>query len=220
MKLLLFITIVCFGSCVQAQQPDSVTIEVSQEIDSLPPTQTHRFLKAYRKFIRAQVEEKTLFKLGAVPQLGYAGYVGPAYGLQTELGVEHKVVPALSVLASLRTHYVHMGNQFDEVTMRGMLAGRWYYAQNRRMRSGKSANNFSNQYLTLQTSQYVLSRRRMTPTGDVQPLNADNWVGLGFGIQRRLGRLGYIDWTIGPAYAISHPNRFALSTSVYIGLGL
>ena len=78
MKLLLFITIVCFGSCVQAQQPDSVTIEVSQEIDSLPPTQTHRFLKAYRKFIRAQVEEKTLFKLGAVPQLGYAGYVGPA----------------------------------------------------------------------------------------------------------------------------------------------
>ena len=113
-----------------------------------------------------------------------------------------------------------MGNQFDEVTMRGMLAGRWYYAQNRRMRSGKSANNFSNQYLTLQTSQYVLSRRRMTPTGDVQPLNADNWVGLGFGIQRRLGRLGYIDWTIGPAYAISHPNRFALSASVYIGLGL
>lgn len=220
MKLLLLIAIVCFGSCVQAQQPDSVKTEISQEMDSLQPDPTHRFLKAYRKFIRAQVEEKTLFKLGAVPELGYAGYVGAVYGLQTELGVEHKLMPALSVLASLRTHYGHMGNQFDEVTMRGTLAGRWYYAQNRRMRTGKSANNFSNQYLTLQASQHILSRKRMKQTGEVESLDADNWVGIGFGVQRRLGRFGYLDWTIGPAYAVSRPNRFVLSASVYIGLGL
>lgn len=220
MKSLLLIALFGTGLCVQAQQPDSAKTETSQELDSLQHAPTQRFVKAYRKFIRAQVEEKTLFKLGAVPELGYAGYVGAVYGLQAELGVEQKLVPALSVLASLRTRYRHVGNQFDEVTLRGTLAGRWYYAQNRRMRTGKSANNFSNQYLTLQGSQYLLSRKQMKQTGEVQSLDADNWVGIGFGVQRRLGRFGYIDWTIGPAYAVNRPHRFAVSASIYIGLGL
>ncbi|RZM26576.1 MAG: hypothetical protein EOO88_16515, partial [Pedobacter sp.] len=106
--------------------------EITEEIDSLRPRPTRRFIKAYQKFIRAQVEETTLIKIGALPQFGYAGYVGPAYGVSTQVGVERKLIPALSLLAVVHTNYARLGNFSEEVTMRGVLAGRWYYAQNRR----------------------------------------------------------------------------------------
>lgn len=223
MKALLILTLLsaCLG--VQAQQSDSSRIATTQEVDSLRPQPTRRFVKAYRKFIQAQVEETTLIKIGALPQFGYAGYVGPAYGVSTQVALERKLVPALSVLVALQTNYQRLGSLSEEVTMRGVLAGRWYYAQNRRMSKGLSANNFSNQYLTLQTSQSLLSRARILATGENYALNANDYISLGYGIQRRLGRFGYIDWNIGPGYTLNnranYSSRFTINVSFSIGLG-
>ena len=206
-------------------QSDSVRTDtqVTQEMDSLRPDPTRRFVKAYRKFIQAQVEEKTLIKIGALPQFGYAGYVGPAYGVSTQVAIEHKLVPALSVLVNLQTNYQRLGSVSEGVTMRSVLAGRWYYAQNRRMRSGLSANNFSNQYLTIEASRFVLSRSRLLATGERYSSQANDYISLAYGIQRRLGRLGYIDWNIGPGYVLNnranYSSRFVISASFSIGLG-
>ena len=191
MKAIFLLTLLSVCFAVHAQRPDSLRTQVTKEIDSLQsqPT-TRRFIKAYRKFIQAQVEEKTLIKIGALPQFGYAGYVGPAYGVSTQVGIEHKLVPALSVLAALHTNYARLGNFSREVTMRSVLAGRWYYAQNRRMRSGLSANNFSNQYLTIQTNRSLLSRGRLLTTDELYTIRANDYVSLSYGIQRRLGQLG------------------------------
>ena len=136
----------------------------------------------YCKFIRAQVEEKTLIKIGVLPQFGYAGYVGPAYGVFTQVGIEHKLVPALSVLAVIHTNYTRLGSLSEELRMRGVLAGRWYYAQNRRMRAGLSANNFSNQYLTIQTSRPLLNCARLLATGERYMLEANDYVSVGYGV--------------------------------------
>lgn len=193
-------------------------------MDSLQPRPTRRFVKAYQKFIRAQVEEKTLIKIGALPQFGYAGYVGPAYGVSTQLGVEHKLIPAISVLVALHTDYQHLGSLSEEVRLRGVLAGRWYYAQNRRIRAGLSANNFSHQYLTIQTSRSLLSRARLLATGESYALKASDYVSIGYGVQRRLGRFGYVDWNVGPGYVVdnrtNYTSRFTLNVSFSIGLGL
>lgn len=206
-------------------QTDSVRTDtqVTQEVDSLRPQPTRRLIKAYQKFIRAQVEEKTLIKVGALPRFGYAGYAGPAYGVSTQVGVEHKLVPALSVLVALQTNYGRLGGLSEELRMRGTVAGRWYYAQNRRMKAGLSANNFSSQYLTIQASQALLSRARLLSTGESYALKADNYLSLGYGIQRRMGRLGYVDWNIGPGYILNsstdYSSRFTINVSFSIGLG-
>jgi len=152
MKALLLFILLSTAWCVQAQQPDSSRTQITEERDALRSQPPRRFVKAYRKFIQAQVEKKTLVKIGGLPKFGYAGYVGLAYGFLGQVAVEHKLVPALSVMAALQTNYDRLGNVSDEVRMRAVLVGRWHYAQNRRMRASLSANNFSNQYLTIQTS--------------------------------------------------------------------
>lgn len=208
-------------------QTDSVRTSYDEETtrnDTSAQRSGSRFVRAYRKFIRAQVEETTLITIGALPRFGYAGYVGPAYGVSTQVGIEQKLVPALSVLAVVRTNYARLGSFSEEVTMRGVLAGRWYYAQNRRMRAGLSANNFSNQYLTIQTSHPLLSRGRLLTTGETYALKANDYVSLGYGVQRRLGRFGYMDWNIGPGYLLNNrtdfSSRFTINVSFSVGLGL
>lgn len=224
MKTLLLLIFLSTCLDIQAQQADSSQTQVTQETDSLRPQPTRRFVKAYRKFIQAQVEEKTLVKIGALPKFGYAGYVGPAYGFLGQVAVEHKLVPALSVMAALQTNYDRLGNVSDEVQMRAVLAGRWYYAQNRRMRAGLSANNFSNQYLTIQGSRSLMSRARLLATGERYSLQANDYMSIGFGFQRRLGRFGYLDYNIGPGYVLNnrrdYSSRFTINMSFSIGLGL
>ena len=224
MRAIILLTLLSAYLSAHAQRVDSSQNQITQEIDSLRPQPTRRFVKAYRMFIQAQVEQRTLIRIGAVPTFGYAGYVGPAYGVLTQVGVEHKLVPALSVLAVIHTNYTRTGSLSEELKMRGVLAGRWYYAQNRRMRAGLSANNFSNQYLTIQTSRPLLNRARLLTTGEGYALKANDYVSVGYGFQRRLGRLGYIDWNVGPGYSlnnrIGYSSRFVINAGFSIGLGL
>lgn len=220
MRVTLILIWLCIGWGVQAQQTDTLRTEITEEADSLRPRPTRQFVKVYRKFIRAQVEEKTLIKLGATPIFGYAGYVGPVYGIRSELAVERKLVPAVSVMGALRMVYSHLGNFSEEISAKGLLGARWYYAQNNRIRAGKSANNFSNQYVTIQVSQPLLNQARLKTTGERYAPAITGGIGIGWGAQRRLGRLGYLDWNIGPAVLTTQKPTLTINTSLYIGLGL
>lgn len=203
-------------------QTDSVRTTYAEEVDQRDiSTQRSgsRFVKAYRKFIREQFEETTLIKLGALPQWGYGkgdhGYVG----FNSEIAVEQKLIPAVSVLTRLWTYYRNFGSYGRDVSVSGQLAGRWYYSISRRIREGKSANNFSNQYFMLQTNLPLYTA--YTRLGD--PLVAQSpfaWSGLAWGSQRRLGKWGYADINIGLGYPLRAPARLVLSGSLMIGVGL
>jgi len=61
-------------------------------------------------------------------------------------------------------------------------------------------------------------------TGERYSLQANDYLSLGYGFQRRLGRFGYVDYTIGPGYVLNnrmdHSSRFTINMSFRIGLGL
>lgn len=203
-------------------QTDSVRTEYVEETarnDTSAQRSGSRFLKVYRQFIRAQVEETTLLKIGAIPEWGFnkndRGYVG----FTSEVGVEQKLIPAFSVLAAVRTHYRNFGTYGRDVTTNARVAGRWYYGINRRIREGKSANNFSNQYVMWQTNLplYAGQSKLSDPT---TALTGYAWTGLALGAQRRLGRLGYTDVNFGMGYPLRALGSVVLSGSVIIGFGL
>ena len=210
-------------SVLSAQgQSDSVRITYGQETsrnDTSVQRSGSRFLKAYHKFIRAQVEETTLIKIGALPEWGYGkndqGYVG----FNSEIAVEQKLIPALSVLAQLRTHYRNFGSYGRDVSLTGQLAGRWYYSINRRMREGKSANNFSNQYFMAQTSLPLYNAyTRLSDPAVAQSLFA--WGGVAWGAQRRLSKFGYTDFNVGLGYPLNGTSVLVLTATVLVGIGL
>lgn len=215
---------VLFALTAQAQN-DSARTTYSQEPfknDTSAQRSGSRFVKAYQKFIRAQVEEKTLIKIGAMP----TGIIGSAsdkvgWGFRSEVAVERKLIPALSVLLSARTNYWHLAPSAEQVNISSLIAGRWYHNMDKRMRLGKSADNFSDQYFTLQVNLPVWSRVRIEDPVNVLPTNvSSSWIGLAYGTQRRLGKLAYLDFNYGVGYPFDRPKSVLLTFSLLVGLGL
>lgn len=216
--ILLFV-VLTYG--VYAQQIDSTRLLYSQEIDSLPPKPENRLTKTvYRRFIRAQVEEKTLIKVGMLPTsagFGADGYT--IWGFKSEVGVERKLTPALSVLFAGRAQYRRINSSFPGTTVfNGVLAGRWYYNMPKRIRQRKSANNFSDQYLTLEINQLIRPQTTSSTLIPVYPRSGP-LVRMAFGAQRRLGHLMYLDASIGASYLRNRPRPFDTSLTFMIGLG-
>lgn len=226
MKTLYFISALLLAVPVQAQT-DSITTTYSQESiqrDTIRQRSGSRFLAAYRKFVRAQIEETTLIKIGGWP-IGLvasdSGGIGPGWGFVGDIAVEQKLTPAFSFLLLCKTFYQHSTSESERVTINGVLTGRWYYAMNRRMRQGRSANNFSDQYVTLQTSLPIWSRVRSNDPANIITENISNsWVGVAWGGQRRLGKLAYLDVNFGVGYPFDKPKSIVLTGNVSIGLGL
>jgi hypothetical protein len=203
----------------------------SQEDSTITTGELKRF---YRYITRANVEEKTLFKLGFWPNAGDRDFTGrPSFriGLNADVSVEHKLSPSFSVLAGFdfMLRYNRF-NQFDvpfdnygsfidtDKTFRGFvyakIGTRFYYGMAKRIREGKSANNFSGNYIGLQftkaLSVRVIQHRYDTRTGE--SVGTENYdiggsydaplVSAMWGIQRRLGRRGFVDINAGPEVTI------------------
>lgn len=206
----------------QAQQADSTRLVYSQEIDSLPAQSANRQAKAvYRRFIRAQIEEKTLIKIGVLPTtVGVGPDLTTNWGLKSEIGIEHKLTPALSIFLAGRSQYRRVDlSQRSTAVLNGVLAGRWYFNMPQRIRQQKSANNFSDQYLTLEINQQIWHKRVYTVLIPAFP-KPGPLVRLAFGAQRRLGRFGYLDTSIGANYLQNRPRPFDISLTFMVGLGL
>ena len=182
----------------------------------------------YRRFIRAQIEEKTLVTIAGLPF--YGDYSQSSYwGLTSQVGVEQKLTPSWSVLAAAITRYRSEVGYADRAYIRALLGTRWYYSMKRRMAQGKSANNFSSQYLAFETVLPVWSRatfrgdpnsRSVSYTPD--PFTAPDRpaVFVGIGMQRRLGRFGYFDLSGGFLNTFNPISATRLSINFTIGFGL
>jgi hypothetical protein len=215
---------------------DTSRISYSEEIvDQIEqPVSAGSLGQAYSKLTRLQVEEQRLWKVGlnnfilTEPQysLAYA-----RYGLH--LIYEQKLLPAWSVLGEISPDIVHYQKSLDApkrvgFAVRTQVAGRYYYNLMPRIRKGKSASNFSANYLSLGLG---AGFGRCSDEDPYRTTNIGRPVRLSaallYGIQRRIGRYGFVDFNFGFPIPIV-PERessglglhISLITTLRIGLAL
>lgn len=235
----------------------------SQEDSTITTGELKRF---YRYITRANVEEKTLFKLGFWPNAGDRDFTGrPSFriGLNADVSVERKITPSFSVLAGFdfmlrynqfrkfNVPYDNFGNYTDtDKIYRGFMYAkigtRYYYGMAKNIRKGNSANNFSGSYLGFQLTKVIINHavNHIYDTRTGETVRTENYNGVSsfenslavftWGMQRRLGRRGFIDINAGPEMTIPNkkPNpvhitffennnkpTFSLRVNAVIGLG-
>ena len=157
----------------------------------------------YKYFTRATVEETSMFKVG-LSNLGFGSYYGLSMGLK--IAYERKINVPFSVLLQYR-------HQMFGWTSNGIgldAALRYYYSLPRRIKRGKNANNLSANYFSLQSNnawgaKYILDGLNSVRDGT----RFSTSVSLLYGIQRRLGKRGFVDVNLGGTY---HPGRVFYGT--------
>lgn len=223
----LLVLLVAATDPARAQTPaDSSRISYGEETlpEPLPtpePIAGSRIGKQYSKLARLQVEETRLWKLG-LNNIGSTYQVipnGPDSLLSSRLGVhlayEQKLTPTWSVLGELSPDFLRyrspetrqLRNGF---AVRTQVAGRYYYNLNKRIRKGKSASNFSANYLSLALSSGFGRHSRETHyttfARDGQAVRLS--LAAVYGLQRRLGRYGFVDFSLAlPVALSSNPGR-------------
>ncbi|MGB3585418.1 MAG: hypothetical protein WBA23_02705 [Tunicatimonas sp.] len=150
----------------------------------------------YKYWTRANVEEKSMFKVG-LSEFGWGGFIGPFIGYQS--AYERKIGIPFSFLALYRHSMTGWGNN----TLGADVALRYYYALPRRVMKGKSANNLSANYFSIQSNNswngYRTARAPGMFNSDLQIFRSNSF-SLLYGLQRRLGKYGYIDVNLGYGY--------------------
>ncbi|MBD2715859.1 hypothetical protein KBK19_12510 [Microvirga sp. STR05] len=225
----LAVLLVVVAGSARAQTPtDSSRISYGEETLPAPlpasePVAGSRLGQQYSKLVRLQIEETQLWKLG-LNNIGavYQGIAnGPDSLLSSRLGVhlayERKLTPVWSVLGEVSPDFLRyrdaetrqLRNGF---AVRTQLAGRYYYNLNKRIRKGKSASNFSANYLSLALSSGFGRNSRETHyttfARDGQAVRLS--LAAVYGLQRRLGRYGFIDFSLAVPVALTpNPGRAA-----------
>ncbi|MBO0360319.1 hypothetical protein J0X19_20330 [Hymenobacter sp. BT186] len=215
----------------QTTAPDTARVSYSEETvtETEPPRQT--LGRTYSKLTRLQVEEQRLWKLGLnnlnstfsnleLPE-SYA-----RFGVY--LIYEQKLRPDVSIMTELSPDFTRFrrvvgGPIRRSFSVRSQVAGRFYYNLNERIRKGKSASNFSANYLSVALGSGFGRYSRETPFYEyatTKPLvRAD--MALLYGLQRRLGQYGFVDFNIGVCTKlVPEVDDFALAGSFRIGLAL
>ncbi|GAB2720436.1 hypothetical protein GCM10011495_35740 [Hymenobacter frigidus] len=183
--------------------------------------------------LRVQEEQRHVWKLGLNNVQLFTAAFGPdsyytRYGFH--LAYERKLNdPAWSVLGEVSPALGRYRSEFSPQSRRGLsvrsqVAGRYYYNREQRLRKGRYAGNFSANYLSVALGAgwgkeahetpfflYQNDRRRFA-TADVALL---------YGLQRRLGRYGFVDANIGAAaLLLAGKPVVGLGSSLRIGFTL
>lgn len=208
----LLLLLLALGGTAAAQTqpaaPDSSRISYEEETMPAPlgppvgsePTSLSRLT-------RLQVEEQELWKLG-LNNFGVDEYES-RFGVH--LGYERKLSTAWSVLGELSPdifRYQHDSadvNTHTAVGARVQVGSRYYYNLNQRIRKGKSASNFSANYLGLGLGAGLGRYSKLSPFYNYgrrgQPVRAVAMVQ--YGLQRRLGRYGFVDFNVGIPFLLT-----------------
>ncbi len=198
MKKAVIIYIICLlPAFTILGQSEEVTVESSEE--QVEEGNFTKVLEAYNKVIRAEEEKLTLFKIDLLAPLLFGLSSGRDEGNEKiianvfRIAFEKKYKPDWSwftrakIRASDRT--------IDRLNLSGGI--RYYYNLNRRILKGKSANNFSANYLAAEpVIKFIDSFEETRIT-----LRAV------YGIQRRLWKRGYVDFDIGFEGIFGRENR-------------
>jgi len=209
--LILFIGLLTGLPWVAAQE--KITIERSEE--EMDTARFAHLLDSYNHVIRANEEKKQLIKIDLIGPVLYLFSLGERndssknhVNNMVRVSFERKIKPAWSYIVgtTLRAD----NRRIRDVGLTGGM--RYYYNLNRRILKGKSANNFSANYL----STFIDGRTR--PGRNEQDLS----IHLVYGIQRRITRWGYVDADVGIAKGIiNYPDRKAgLDFRASIQLGI
>jgi hypothetical protein len=203
--------------------PDTTQLKYGEEV-APPPANVP---------LRVQEEQRSLWKLGlnnflpSSTSFGTEAYY-TRYGLH--LAYERKLSdPAWSVLGEVSpsiTRYrpdASAGSR-RSLGLRTQVAGRYYYNRERRLLQGRNVVNFSANYVSVALGTGLGRGSHETPfflyrnTGR-QFVTAD--VAVLYGLQRRLGRYGFVDYNIGLAVLLlAGKPTVALSENLRIGLTL
>lgn len=223
---LLVALLLSLGGLRQAQaqtqaHPDSVATHYEEETAPPPaPAEVPASL---------QVQEQQLWKLGLnnllflprnVSRIVSAVPLGSRYGRYgLHLAYERKLAsPAWSVMAEISPYlldYAPAGEAGTGAVLcaRAQVAGRYYYNLGRRLRLGKSTGTFAGNYFSLALGSGFGRQAHETAflfyraSGPFARFDA----ALLYGLQRRLGRRGFVDFNVGIPLALSS----GASTSIY-----
>ncbi len=211
---LLFLFNLILATSAFCQTTDTSFVSITQETGVL---ERPRFIDQYDYLFGTKQPTRFLVKLNVVPvvlPLGeyaleddddyHSNILGDFVDIsKAELGVEWKIVPAISLYVGgiIATR----GSTYFEGHYRGgggRVESRWYYEMPRRIRAGQSANNVSGNYISAEYQTFVQSDQQDDPAIIFQLFQRYhlNTISLRYGLQRRLGRFGFIDASIGVGY--------------------
>ena len=155
-------------------------------------------------------EEKTMFKIG----INNFDFQEWRYSMTNQIGVEHKITPVLSIFAELDIE--HRAIYLEDyplnggyVKLDGGVSARYYYSLMKRMRLGKSGNNFSANYVALRVGDIILK------DSDPYRNNSGPSFMAQWGVQRTFGKRFYIDTNVGLG---AQDGSLLFETSLTIGL--
>lgn len=204
------------GPAVGQTVPDSSRVSYSEEVAPDPQPAEGSLVQMYNKLVRLQVEERQLWKLGMNNFTSTGGSQGLDY-LRLGLHViyERKLRTAWSVMGEVSPDFIRFREAptrrlRNDFAVRSQVAGRYYYNLSRRIRKGKSASNFSANYVSLALGSSLGRQAQETPFfgydygGPFARLDG----ALLYGLQRRLGRYGFIDAALAlPFHLTDSPAR-------------
>ncbi|WP_375435865.1 hypothetical protein [uncultured Hymenobacter sp.] len=210
--------------------PDTTRVRYSEETVAEPDSlRTSAVKQSYGKLTRLQIEEQSLWKLGLNSFRGALSTLPVRY---TRYGLyliyERKLRSDLSVMAELAPDFTRYRPAEDALlrkrfSVRSQLAGRFYYNLDQRIRKGKSASNFSANYLSLAVGNGFGRRAHETPFYYYQSskpiVRAD--LALLYGLQRRLGQYGFVDFNVGiRTKLVPEIDDFDFTTTLRLGLAM
>jgi hypothetical protein len=187
MKKKLFLFLLVIAGKLHAQ--DTTKIVYTAEQDTLIK---QRFIDRYENVFMTKVPTRHMLKVGLefVP-FGFSDFGNPYQQTQSILvGYEYKLLPAVSLGVNARVRGGWNGGTL-EGTLTANVYGRWYFDMNRRIAEGKSANNFSGNYLAIVGEKNWQSYQNQYPQIKT---------GVEFGLQRRFFNNGVIDFAVGAYY--------------------
>lgn|GEM_PF-1593787 len=211
------------GRATAQTVPDTTHLKYGEEV-TMPPTVAVP--------LRVQQEQRSLWKLGLNNFLPSSTSFGPdsyytRYGFH--LAYERKLRdPAWSVLAEVSPALMRYRPEFSSasrqrLSARAQAAGRYYYNRESRLRRGRSVGNFSANYVSVALGAGLGRDAHETPfffyrNTERRFLTAD--VAVLYGLQRRMGRYGFIDANVGVATILINQPVVSLAGSVRIGVTL
>lgn len=178
-KVLLYVTGICCTVLLCGQE-----VEVTSSTEEMDTAKFAGLIRSYEKLIMAEREELTLIKIDLLGPLLYTlSGIDTAKHNLIRVALEQKFKPEWSWI--LAADGQASKNAFTEWRFRG--GARYYFNMQKRILNGKSANNFSANYISTRVNYKY------------RPPDKDHQVSLDllFGIQRRIWKIGYVDFDIG-----------------------
>ncbi|MET7255490.1 hypothetical protein [Dyadobacter fermentans] len=184
-----------------AAAQDTIRVTYSEESDTL--TAHQKFIDRYDNVFMTRVPTKHIVKAG------YRTSDLRGIGIGVDISYEYKLLPALSLEATLRgqtnTPNDAIYNRTFVKPWRGNTwlgaKARWYYTMPGRIRKGLNANNFSGAYLAMSYEQPLKSTRKW----EVNPYK--RVIAITPGFQSRFLNWGHVDISFGAYYMQPGPSQ-------------